>query len=181
MRNAFVFCLFFFSFEAWPNLNVSWMSTAEFPMVLSVRVFPAITPRQKQILESGFTTFSQVSLTTKGGEKPIASKSCTARFDVWEDKIEFTVHGVDKEMRKLRSILEYSEACLQLIVPKNLLPQDAKELDLLLRFDQISDSQAEQIKKWIIENQSSVVDGLFRHMLGDLKLSEERKLLFSLP
>lgn len=148
---------------------------------LTVNVEPFLSSKQRGFVNSGFTTFSLLELRTapadpKNDTEAFLKLGCTVRFDTWNERYD-VAHLSDKPRNRLvKSFDRYSQLCLNAQITDNrLLEQwrrDGARLYATLLVDQISISKAEEIKEWLIRQQSGVLQGLFAHMLGELKLTE---------
>jgi hypothetical protein len=149
----------------------------------------ALTPKQKTMIEGGFTTVSQLSLKlpppgvdpsdARAGSddrQPFASVRCTVKFDAWEET--YDVARLDEQPRTalVKKLADYGDLCLK---------ADVGETDVLGRLmekggtilahlivKQTSVEEAGRIKDWLIQQQSGVMQSLFSHMLGELSFNQ---------
>ncbi len=159
--------------------TMAWQQTQN-SIVLTLNLKDALSPQQKKLLFSGFTTFShlEVRLHEENGlSAPLLFVSeCTIQYDLWEEKFDL-LHFLDsKKPDSLRSLQEYNELCLtaslQNVENLRKLETKGRRLDVRLDIAQVSNDFAKNVRQWLIQQQSGVMRGLFSHMLGELKLNE---------
>jgi hypothetical protein len=149
-------------------------------IILDVR--DHLSPRQWDIISSGFTTISQVSVylvpsTPDGLPTELTTAQCSVKFDAWEEAFEIVMLGDDPKSTTVRNSEQFSAACLRLRIPKTLLAGKEDQIFRSRMFIRISARQAspeetEKIKGWLVKQQSGVMQSLFSHMLGEFTLSE---------
>jgi hypothetical protein len=155
-----------------------WQEQAE-GQRLVIDLESALTAQQKKLIFSGFSTFShlEVHLLQKGERDLLVFLSeCTIKFDLWEEKFDLLYFLERKRSPTLKSFDEYAKTCLraQITSQANLrrLQSEGSRLRIRLDIAQVSNQFAQDVRTWLIQQQSGVMRGLFSHMLGDLKLNE---------
>jgi hypothetical protein len=146
-----------------------------------------LNEKQEELINSGFSTFSQLLVFPRGPRKkdqaPIFEITCTVKFDLWEEKYELA--RLDKRNPQAASVdtyQEYATLCLTANLPPEIISSYLERgLAVDLHIDQISAAKASEIKEWLVRQQSGVMRGIFSHMLGDLKLSESLKAKIIIP
>ena len=166
---------------------VMWLPPAEAgssTSSLRIKLGQLISKKQQSVLASGFTTFSHASVFVTDDQKPLAIRSCTVKFDLWEETYHVTVHGGESKHRFVSSLSDYASNCLAFdISDQKSLEALTKHKKLLvsLQIEQISADQAAKIKDWLVQHQSAFMQGLFSHMLGDMTLSQQSRRHFRIP
>ena len=140
-----------------------------------------LTKKQKTLISSGFSTYSALTIILPKGkyspERVIFESQCTIKYDTWEEYYDIIRLDSGAEYNKVKGFPAMAKICLLASVKdKPALTYFAKNGGILkgrLQLDQISKERAAKIRDWLVKQQSQVVRGLFSHMLGDLKLTEE--------
>ena len=154
--------------------------------VLIIDPSPFLTSKQKKLIFSGLPAYSSAILLTDNGDELLSVKktNCAVQYDLWDEKIKL-LYSKGTPSRTLKDVHEYYNLCLSFRLKKSpqvgALLANTKGLKLRLSLTQISGQTTEQIKEWLVDQQSSVLKGLFSHMLGDLKLEESQILNVDLP
>lgn len=149
---------------------------------LEINLVKHLEDKQIKLINSGFTTYSYLEVflvekTDKNLLTKLLESRCTVQFDPWEEV--YSVYHLDKkiEKKRIRKFEEYANLCLSLSLKNSgFVTKFAKygaPLKAVLRVDQISGKMAKKIRRWLVNQQSQVMKGLFSHMLGDLQLSEK--------
>ncbi|SMF71207.1 hypothetical protein [Pseudobacteriovorax antillogorgiicola] len=147
---------------------------------------PYLTAKQKKLIYSGLPAYSSVALVLGGKHQDyvLKSMSCAIQYDLWDEKIVLLYTG-DGSPRPLKSIDDYYRICVAFRLKASAqitsLLSTAQTLKIKMSFTQISGETTEEIKEWLVGQQSSVLKGLFSHMLGDLKMEESLELPVHLP
>ncbi len=170
--------LLFFSAEACAELKAQW-NQGKAGISLRINLSETLTEQQKKLLYSGFPTFSHLEVRWLDGDirrSLVFISECTVKYDLWEEKFQL-LHFL--ELRKessLQSFQQYQDLCLLADIrsQSNLihLARQGARLEVRLDISQVSTEFAQDVRSWLIQQQSGVMRGLFSHMLGDLKLSE---------
>jgi hypothetical protein len=146
---------------------------------LRISVAESLTEQQKKLLYSGFSTFSHLEvrwLDSDVRRSLVFISECTIKFDLWEEKFELLHFLEARKDNSLHSFQQYIDLCLQADISSqsniaHIASQGAR-LEVRLDISQVSNEFANDVRSWLIQQQSGVMRGLFSHMLGDLKLSE---------
>jgi len=147
-----------------------------------------LSKKQKALLNSGFSTFSQLTTSYIGDtDKPIElyRVACTVKFDAWDEVYELARLDERPQTAVVSSFDDYVELCLEAeIVSQATLAKMSEaggELVAKIQIEQISPEQALKLKNWLVEQQTGVMQGLFSHMLNELKLSETLEFAVKVP
>lgn len=149
---------------------------------LNINLRSILNKKQKKIITSGFSTYSHVRFIISGNEtlNQQTEIACTIKYDTWEEQYQLIKIAADSKVTLSASLDDFNKTCLSFnIVNPELIAQFLSgkvEISASLSIEQISSSQAKQIKSWLIQQQSDVMQGLFSHMLGDLTLSNNTKI-----
>ena len=151
-----------------------------------IKIADHLTPQQKKLIYSGFTTYSnlRVRLRYPDGHATLAFLSeCTVSFDLWEEKFQLTGFLENRVSKSLRTFDEYADTCLKARIGNinNINELYNTTLEVRLEISQVSQDFANDVRQWLIQQQSGVMRGLFAHMLGELKLSESLELVIKPP
>lgn len=165
----------------WIKINDSKFSAHSH---LRIQLFNSLSERQKSILSSGFSTLSHIELQMSDSNTFIASLSCSVRYDLWDETFEITIHNKENSTKTVKSIDNYADACLSIeLKDENIINRLSKGgiLKAIIQIEQISAEQATKIKEWLVEQQSTVMQGLFSHMLGELTLTKTTSINLAIP
>lgn len=179
------------------NPGVLWMKRDKRP-ILRIFLATLLTGQQKDLVNSGFSTFSQIAIFPDVPEaslkfrrkdaavlRPLWQLSCSVKYDTWEERYE--VVRLEKEVmpEQVKEFDIYAQRCLSLTAeegePLRELARVGGRLRAVLVVDQIAADQSAQIKDWLVKQQSGMIQGLFAHMLGDMKLSEKGEFFINIP
>jgi hypothetical protein len=155
---------------------------------LRIDLIDSLSEQQKKLLYSGFSTFSRLEarwLDSGISRSLVFISECTIKFDLWEEKFELLHFLEPRQENSLKSFQQYTDLCLKAeISSQSNIAQFASQgalLELRLDISQVSNEFAQDVRSWLILQQSGVMRGLFSHMLGDLKLSESTQTLVIVP
>lgn len=146
--------------------------------------------KQTTTLKSGFSTFSQIRIhdsaeSSDEESEYLAQSACTVRYDMWEEHYEVTILSESPKTLTAKHLDSYISHCLSVDLYDNdlldRLSKDGGTLIVSLQVEQISNKQAKKVKTWLINQQSSVMRGLFSHMLGDMTLSQTSQISLKIP
>ena len=149
-----------------------------------------LNKKQTTTLKSGFSTFSQLSIfnsqdTLDSELSSLAQTACTVKYDMWEEHYEVTLLSEAPKTLITNTLDKYISHCLSVEIKDSNIVEKLKKnggvLFATLQVEQISSTQAQKVKAWLINQQSSVMRGLFSHMLGDMTLSETSKISVKVP
>jgi len=155
---------------------------------LRINLVDSLTEQQKKLLYSGFSTFShlEVRWLDNGIRRSLVFISeCTIKFDLWEEKFELLHFLEPRKENSLKSFQQYTDLCLQADISSQSnvarIASQGARLELRLDISQVSNEFAQDVRSWLIQQQSGMMRGLFSHMLGDLKLSESTQSVVIVP
>jgi hypothetical protein len=187
MMRHLVLLLLFGSAPAWAEIKAHWDQSKDRPS-LRINLADSLTNQQKKLLRSGFSTFShlEVRWLNNGARRSLVFISeCTIKFDLWEEKFELLHFLESRKENSLQSFQQYTDLCLHAdINSQSNITQFASQgarLEVRLDVSQVSNEFAQDVRSWLIQQQSGVMRGLFSHMLGDLKLSESTQTVLVIP
>ncbi len=120
-----------------------------------------------------------VSIIQDGEERIQASRICSVRYDLWEEKLKLKQRDQTLLDQSL-DFQDYSRECLQLKIHPSLATKGVRYF-ATAQFTQLSGDSSVRIRDWLIQQQSSILRGLFSHMLGDLRVAEQSKAAFEIP
>ncbi len=158
--------------------------------LLSIRLQQHLTERQRKLIDSGFTTYSElevrsIELANKSTLKiPEFKLRCTVKFDAWEEHYDVARIEKNVDTTLVKSFSDYSERCLTLSVKATSLDKTIKQgatIIISMQVNQMSPEKSQAIKGWLVRQQTGVMQGLFSHMLGDLNLSERTLVKVNVP
>ncbi|MDQ3235564.1 MAG: hypothetical protein M3Q07_27460 [Pseudobdellovibrionaceae bacterium] len=178
MMKYLVLLLLLHAGSARAEIKARWEQNKE-RYSLRISLADSLTEQQKKLLYSGFSTFShlEVRWLDNGARRSLVFISeCTIKFDLWEEKFALLHFLEQRKDNSLQSFEQYIDLCLQAdISSQSNIAQIASQgarLEVRLDISQVSNEFAQDVRSWLIQQQSGVMRGLFSHMLGDLKLSE---------
>lgn len=156
---------------------------------LIINVADVLTPSQREIINSGFTTFSVFGIGelrgSKGPPSPIYRLSCTVKYDTWEER--YDVSKLDPPPYATETVKDYkswSKMCLEIVIddPKILasFEQDG-EVNGTLNVRQSTPEEGAKIKSWLVKQQSGFMQGLYSHMLGDFQYQHRSVIKITIP
>ncbi len=170
---------------------------------LTINVSDLLTPSQREIVNSGFSTFTLMTVTdnhsdgsnsankttdTSPAEKedPIVFRlACSVKFDTWEER--YQIIRIDPAPVLNLTASDYkawSAECLSM----SLSNQDTLNklahggtLSASLQIRQSSPDEGAKIKSWLVRQQSGFMQGLYAHMLGDFQFRGQIKIGVQVP
>ncbi len=172
---------------AWADIKAHWENDKD-RQSLRINLAESLTEQQKKLLYSGFSTFSHLEVRWIDNDVRrtlVFISECTIKFDLWEEKFAL-LHFLElRKENSLKSFQQYTDLCLQAdISSQSNIAQIASRgarLEVRLDISQVSNEFAQDVRSWLIQQQSGVMRGLFSHMLGDLKLSESTQTILVVP
>jgi hypothetical protein len=187
MMRPLVLALLLASGTAWADIKAQWEQARDRPS-LRINLAGSLTDQQRKLLYSGFSTFSHLEVRWLDGNARrslVFISECTIKFDLWEEKFELLHFLERRKENSLKSFQQYTDLCLQAdISNQSNIAQMASQgarLEVRLDISQVSNEFAQDVRSWLIQQQSGVMRGLFSHMLGDLKLSESTQIVVVAP
>jgi hypothetical protein len=184
-----------------------WDLDAKAPTIV-IPLAGALTEKQKNIVNGGFTTVSQLTVRfappnleegtipdeDEGDDDaplpPLYRIRCSVKFDAWEETYDIARLDDSPRTGVVKEFGAYATMCLTASIrladveartPVQHLPRSGGTLLAYLAIKQTSPQEAARIKDWLIQQQSGVMQGLFSHMLGELTLSQLVKVRVSVP
>jgi len=187
MMRTLALLLLLVSGAAWADIKAHWESRKD-QQSLRINLAESLTEQQKKLLYSGFSTFSHLEVRWIDNDVRrtlVFISECTIKFDLWEEKFAL-LHFLElRKENSLKSFQQYTDLCLQAdISSQSNIAQIASRgarLEVRLDISQVSNEFAQDVRSWLIQQQSGVMRGLFSHMLGDLKLSESTQTILVVP
>ncbi len=188
MMRFLVLALLFVTGSAWADIKAQWEQNKDSKNSLRINLTESLTEQQKKLLYSGFSTFSHLEVRWLDNDirrTLVFISECTIKFDLWEEKFELLHFLEARKENSLKSFQQYTDLCLQAdISSQSNIAQIARlgaRLEVRLDISQVSNEFAQDVRSWLIQQQSGVMRGLFSHMLGDLKLSESTQTVVQVP
>jgi hypothetical protein len=167
-----------------------WIQTSRGPEY-EASVGSAISAKQRSMIDSGFSTFTELVVTYAGDpdEKALLRLICAVKFDTWEERYEInrfenetTNHVMTTQL--VRDYGIFARECLTIRLPTSVL-NAAERADMVLRatlrVKQASAEEAQRAKEWLVRQQSGMIQNLFSHMIGELSLTEVINLELRVP
>jgi hypothetical protein len=155
---------------------------------LRVKLTHHLKPKQRNLINSGFSTYSSLLLLpmpARSNLKPFYKTSCVVKLDTWEELYDVTIIQDNPRPFTTKSIQEYFEKCLTVNLDaetiRKTLGTNGGNVLAILNVEQISQAQSKKIKKWLVRQQSGVMQGLFSHMLGEMRLRETVTVKVQIP
>jgi hypothetical protein len=187
MMRPLVLALLLASGTAWAEIKAHWEQSKDRPS-LRIDLVESLSDQQKKLLYSGFSTFSHLEVRWLDGNARrslVFISECTIKFDLWEEKFELLHFLERRKENSLKSFQQYTDLCLQADISnqRNItqMASQGARLEVRLDISQVSNEFAQDVRSWLIQQQSGVMRGLFSHMLGDLKLSESTQTVVNAP
>lgn len=153
---------------------------------LVINVADVLTPAQREIINSGFTTFSVFSIGDPNDKNATAYRlSCTVKYDTWEDR--YDVSKLDPPPTVSETVKDYkswSNMCLEVVIddPKVIATLEQQgEVNALLNIRQSTPEEGAKIKSWLVKQQSGFMQGLYSHMLGDFQYLHKSNVRVIIP
>jgi len=167
-----------------------WTKDAAGKDIVEIPVGAMLTTKQQNVLNSGFTSVSQVSLlapVSRDDRTPVefSRVGCSVRYDTWEERYDVVVMETTPKPLTIKSYDEFSQTCLtgHIIDGADVLKlaPSGGSLFVDLKVQQISPEQSEKIKKHLIRQQSALMQGLFAHMIGEINVNETIRIQVRVP
>lgn len=189
-----IFCIFLFiSAKAAANSKTkqpaaTW-ETSSRKIFIAVDTSPMLSDEQREIIKSGFSTFTLLTITDKKNkdhETPTEMRTvCKVKYDTWEEKY-ITTKLEPQPLGKYtgNTIESWSDQCLKYRIEDPRFIAKMKNGGLLfisLQVRQSSLDEATKIKDWLVKQQSGLMQGLYSHMLGDLQLGGKTDFIVEIP
>ena len=166
----------------------TWGNTETSPEII-LDITTLLSPEQREIVRSGFTTFTLFSVAEKKTSPQDASSEfrvvCKVKYDTWEERYTTTkIEPLPLGTFTGNSIESWSNQCLKYRISnpnitKNLASGGRLFGKLIVR--QSSLDEAAKIKEWLVKQQSGLMQGLYSHMLGDMQLGGRLEVVIEVP
>lgn len=153
--------------------------------ILSISLMDLIGNKRKNLIQSGFTTFTHLIISFGAGERKSRIQiECSVKYDTWNERYHLLRVGSTNEQKVVNTLEAYGRECLSFDIV------DAEIINLLvnsesviaeLAMQQLSLQQAEKIRNWLVTQQSGIMQNLFSHMLGDMTLTDNLVAKIKLP
>lgn len=163
-------------------------------VALVVPLSGALNQKQRNMIDGGFTTVSQLTLRLpigQGDEDEVDnlpvfySLRCSVKFDAWEETYDAVRYDDQPRQELVKVYDEYGEMCLKAeLGGANLIARMGPSGGLIIAdlvVKQTSQDEAAKIKDWLIQQQSGVMQSLFSHMLGELSLNQTVRVRVIVP
>lgn len=157
--------------------------------ILMVNVSDLLTPAQREIVNSGFSTFTILAISDKkvieNEPLPDSKVACSVKYDTWEER--YSVIRVDPAPLRTLTVKDYkswADECLTInIENKSLLAgfSSGGTLHAILQIRQSSPDEGAKIKNWLVRQQSGFMQGLYAHMLGDFQFKGSVRVIIQVP
>ena len=165
-----------------------WDESEKNPRLI-INVADVLTPSQREIINSGFTTFSVFTLDEKNESSGISlvpfKRSCTVKYDTWEDRYEVNkIEPAPFQSETVKDYKSWSHLCLEIVVedPRLLnLFEQSGEITATLNVRQSTPEEGAKIKTWLVKQQSGFMQGLYSHMLGNFQYQHMSVVRIGIP
>tara|TARA_B100001094_G_scaffold326800_1_gene383654 strand:+ start:1070 stop:1741 length:672 start_codon:yes stop_codon:yes gene_type:complete len=185
-------CILFSISSAFAQNKTTLMTAASWhnkmkKLTLLIPLIEKLSDKQKDLITSGFSTFSALSVYRKAnGKKELLFRNrCTVRFDTWEEIFETSLLDMNFKTVTVKKLNTLAELCLTARIPAtekiSYLINNGGIVHAELQVKQIPTEESDRIRDWVIQQQSRVMQGLFSHMMGDLKYSEAINIAVQVP
>jgi hypothetical protein len=167
--------------------TAKWSTTT--PKTLTVNISDLLTPAQREIVNSGFSTFTLFALS----DKKIADQEalpemrivCSVKYDTWEEKYQLIkVDPAPTQTSIAKDYKAWADECLAYTVRGGSIIDSLSKggtLQGILQIRQSSPNEAAKIKNWLVRQQSGFMQGLYAHMLGDFQFKGTVHITISVP
>lgn len=177
------------STQARPQKILAQWQMVENRMVLLINIADQLSQKQQRLISSGFSTFSKLAIlssdSTTNQPTSIHTTQCTIKFDTWEEVYHLTKLDGQATSMTLKDPKIYRHRCLTAEISDGSIyapfVKNGGTVDATLQLKQISHEKSEEIRNWLIQQQSGVIQGLFSHMLGDLNLTDQISIRVHIP
>ena len=179
-----------FAQQANPVTVAAWKVGKDGPE-LTIALGSLMTKKQRQMIEGGFTTFSDLTIYPTGATgKPVRDSianqiRCSVKYDAWEEIFDVVQLGDVPRTGIVKSFGDYASRCLTTSLSKHTMDQGSLRIgsDLIAELSVIQTSidEEQKIKEWLVSQQSGVMQTLFSHMLGELSLQQKLVVRIAIP
>jgi hypothetical protein len=156
---------------------------------LIVNVSDLLSPAQREIVNSGFSTFTLFAISTNKltdqDALPEMRVVCSVKYDTWEEKYQLIKIDPGPTQTSIASDYKsWADECLTYRIKSDTLLESLAQggtLNAILQIRQSSPDEASKIKKWLVRQQSGFMQGLYAHMLGDFQFRGTVKINITVP
>ncbi|MCX6123481.1 MAG: hypothetical protein NTV34_01830 [Proteobacteria bacterium] len=167
--------------------NARWEQTDKIALVINVA--DLLTPAQRDIINSGFTTFTMLSIggnNDSGGETPLFRRSsCTVKYDTWEERYEVTrLDPPPPTSITVKGYRDWSQDCLEVTLSNSKILTQLNQMGTISAYLVVRQSTSDEsgrIKNWLVKQQSGFMQGLYSHMLGDFQYQNQTRIKIVIP
>ena len=168
---------------------VATWSMEKGPRALDINFDDLLTIEQKEIIHSGFSTFTLLAISeTKFNATdtpPQVRLACKVKYDTWEERYQMSrIEPAPVVELLTKNYQTWAKECLRYTLANNrILDKFAKggALYAVLQIRQSSPDEGAKIKNWLVRQQSGFMQGLYAHMLGDFQFSGMTKITIQVP
>jgi hypothetical protein len=157
--------------------------------VLIINIGDLLTPGQRDIINSGFSTFTLLAISEEkledSGPIPDSKLTCSVKYDTWEERYQMI--RVDPPPVRTLTAKDYKtwaeECLLHKITSTPMLSRltNGGTLYATLQVRQSSPDEGAKIKNWLVQQQSGFMQGLYAHMLGDFQFKGTIRINIQVP
>ena len=165
-----------------------WIKKNGVPAML-VDLSDSLTTSQKDIANSGFSTFTLVAINDSKIQPrdtlPDLRVVCSVKYDTWEERYQtIRVEPLPIETTFVKDFNGWAQKCLQMTLDSKLIVEKMSAGGTfygIMQIRQSSPDESAKIKKWLVQQQSGFMQGLYAHMLGDFQYQGFVKLEIKIP
>jgi hypothetical protein len=156
---------------------------------LVINVSDLISPAQREIVHSGFSTFTLFAVSpqkiTDSDALPELRNICSVKYNTWEEQYQLIkIEPAPSTSTVAKEYKTWSESCLSYTIST---PDIIRQLTsggtmyAILQVRQSSPDEALKIKNWLVKQQSGFMQGLYAHMLGDFQFRGTVSITINVP
>ena len=156
---------------------------------LVVNTSDLLTPAQREIVNSGFSTFTILAISDKkiieSESLPSIKVACSVKYDTWEER--YSMIRVDPSPLRTLVVKDYkswANECLTVHIEDQTIISGLSSggtLHAILQIRQSSPDEGAKIKNWLVRQQSGFMQGLYAHMLGDFQIKGFVRIIIQVP
>jgi hypothetical protein len=165
-----------------------WDMTGTTP-VLIINIGDLLTPAQRDIINSGFSTFTLLAISDKkledSDQLPESKLACSVKYDTWEERYQMIrVDPPPVQTMTAKDYKTWATECLRhKLTTSPMLSRltNGGSLFATLQVRQSSADEGAKIKNWLVQQQSGFMQGLYAHMLGDFQFKGTIRIIIQVP
>ena len=165
-----------------------WDVTGTNP-VLIINIGDLLTPAQRDIINSGFSTFTLLAVSDKKLDEhdqyPDSKLACSVKYDTWEERYQLIrVDPPPVQTLTAKDYKTWADECLRhKLTSQPMLSRltNGGTLFATLQVRQSSPDEGAKIKTWLVQQQSGFMQGLYAHMLGDFQFKGTIRINIQVP